>query len=528
VSARMLGVESEYALVGLTRRHKAVDREQLLSEFVRLAREQAPHARGCAMGDMYLANGARFYVDCGHHPEFTTPECTNPWDIVRYVLAGEHILAGLCARLPDAIPEMGEAGLYRCNVDYSGSGSTWGCHESYLHRADPALLPPQIIPHLVSRVIYSGAGGFDPRSPSIEFALSPRAFHIQRTVSSESTVNRGIFHTKDEPLCRGGYHRLHLLCGESLCSEIASWLKVGTTALVVAMVEGGLRPGDGIELRAPLEALRTFATDTTCRAGAEMSDRRRISAIAIQRHYLALAEANLGHGSMPPWSAEVCRRWREMLDRLQADPGSLSRTLDWAIKLELYRNHARRRGCDWDSFPSWTHVVEKIVAELRNTEYNGIPVRVEFLLGPDSPIRDTIRRLGPYLRRRSLTWDGLRPFVDLRQELFEIDFKFGQLGPQGIFTALDRAGVLAHRVPGVDNIEHATSHPPAEGRARLRGEVIRRLSGKPRVRCDWQRVWDGAGRRVLDLSDPFATEERWEDATVGSSGYARILFEDLF
>jgi hypothetical protein len=275
------------------------------------------------------------------------------------------------------------------------------------------------------------------------------------------------------------------------------------------MVEAGLRPGDGTELRAPLVALRVIAGDPTCTATVMTTDRRHVSAIAIQRHYLEVAEAHLGDGFMPPWAAEVCWQWRKTLDRLAADPGSLSGALDWAIKLGVYRDHARRRGIDWDTLPSWTYIVERLAAELAQTEGGGEPISIETILGPDSPIRDGVRRLEPYLKRKGLRWEGLRPFVVLRQELFEIDLKFGRLGPQGLFTALDAAGVLSHSVPGVDNIEHAMLHPPAEGRAHLRGETIRRLAGTRKVMCDWQRLWDGSENRALDLSDPFEGTERW-------------------
>ena len=118
-------------------------------------------------------------------------------------------------------------------------------------------------------------------SPGVEFILSPRVPHMVREVSNDSTGNRGIFHTKDESLCGKGYHRLHLLCGESLCSETATWLKVGTTALVVALIEAGLRPGDAVALQSPLEAMRSFASDTVCKAIVESASGKDLTAIMI-------------------------------------------------------------------------------------------------------------------------------------------------------------------------------------------------------------------------------------------------------
>src|SRR5262249_19171785 len=149
-------------------------------------------------------------------------------------------------------PGVAQVVLARSNVCYA-TWNTWGCHESYGHRALPASLPPQIIPHLVSRITFTGAGGFNSLSPGLEFLLSPRVAHLDTAVSDYSTHSRGIFHTKDETLTTTGQHRLHIICGESLCSQTALWLKVGTTALVMALIDGGVKPGEGVQLPDPVQ-----------------------------------------------------------------------------------------------------------------------------------------------------------------------------------------------------------------------------------------------------------------------------------
>ena len=173
----------------------------------------------------------------------TTPECTTPWELARYIKAGERILEELTQEVQAEAGADAEVMCFRCNVDYSGSDSTWGCHESYLHGAHPASLPEQLIPHLVSRVVYTGAGGFNPRVKGLDFCVAPRLMHIEQAISGDSTGNRGIFHTKNESLSSDGNHRLHILCGESLCSETAIVLKIGATALVTAMADGGSETG---------------------------------------------------------------------------------------------------------------------------------------------------------------------------------------------------------------------------------------------------------------------------------------------
>lgn len=237
-----------------------------------------------------------------------------------------------------------EVMLFKSNVDYSGAWVTWGCHESYMHEAAPPGLSDEIIPHLVTRIIYTGAGGFNSLSNGLEFTLSPRVPHLANVLSNNSTSGRGIFHTKDESLSKPGFHRLHIICGESLCSETSMWLKVATTALVVAMVEAGLRPGLGVALRSPLHAMQTIASDQSCSATVEMTTGRRLSALEIQYHYLTLAERNLTNSRMPAWAEEVCCEWRATLNRLLDAPESVATTLDWAIKRALYENYASSRG----------------------------------------------------------------------------------------------------------------------------------------------------------------------------------------
>ena len=485
------------------------------------ARTALPHLPDMHSGGMFLQNGARFYVDHGFHPEVSTPECTNPWDVVRYMLAGEQILLGLAGDLVAQQEAIAKAQFFRCNVDYSGTNTMWGCHESYLHEGDPAVFPQQLIPHLVSRILYTGAGGFNSLSPGIQFTLSPRVSHFLCAVSKDSTQNRGIFHTKDEALSGNGYHRLHVICGESLCSQTATWLKVGTTALVVALIEAGLCPGDAVTLRSPLAAMRQFADDPTSTAVVRSARGRELTALGIQRHYLALAEAHLQDAFMPSWAEAVCQQWRSVLDRLEHNASALLTILDWPMKLALYKKQVRHHGFAWESLPEWTQLVVWVHQALDRTEYRGKSVTVEFVCGPGSSIADEVKRLTPFLREKGLTWEGVRSFLTLRRELYELDMRFGQLGT-GIFATLDREDVLTHRLSAIDNIEQAVITPPAGGRARLRGAWVRRLaSNRARYVCDWQGVWDGQEGRVLDLSDPFATEEQWRDDHEGEEEQVR-------
>jgi len=457
---RLFGIETEYAFAVVGRTSIRRDRERAVQRLFELARLRLPHLPGGGSAGIFLANGSRFYTDSGMHPELTTPECSTPRELVRYLLANEQILAGLVDEL-NGENGSNEVILSRCNVDHCHGHASFGCHESFLHRADPRAFQSQLVPHLVSRLIYTGAGGLLAREARIAFTLSPRVVFLQHEVSGSSTNDRGILHTKDESLSAAGYHRLHLICGEGLCSQKGSFLKMGVTALVVALIEAGLRPGDGVQLADSVTAMRTFAGDPSCRTTVPLKNGAQFTAIDIQRRYLAAVEEHLQSPFLPSWAEEVCRVWRETLDALgHGAPDSVATQLDWSIKLSLFRNRARRCGLDWDALDRAT------AASVQ----------------------------------------------ELRQELYEIDMRFSQIGGRrlGVFNALRRAGVLDDQVADLESIEQAVEQPPAVGRARLRGEWVRRLAGQNgNCSCGWTSVHDNRNFRYLDLSDPFQTEEKW-------------------
>ena len=521
-------METEYAVTGVSPNGAVIERQRLADLLCVEAAGSFPHARDAHGAGLFLQNGSRFYVDCGFHPELATPECVTPAEVIRYVLAGERILADVAQRVATRFPGGTTVDLFRCNVDYSGTRSTWGCHESYLHRVEPIALADQLIPHLVTRVMYTGAGGFNSESPGLEFSLSPRVHHLVRPISGDSTSYRGIFHTKDESLSTAGYHRLHVLCGDSCCSELATWLKIGTTALVVALAESGYAPGAAVQLWSPIQAMNLVARDPECRVALTLAGGRQARALDIQRHYLTQAEGHLGDPFMPHWAEEVCQGWRAMLDRIETDLPSLATRLDWAIKQALYAQHAQRCGVRWTSLAQWTDALSVLERTQRSDGHDrpAAPPDLESLRSWNGWARGNARALAPRLRKRGLNAEAFHAFVALRQELFEIDTRFGQLGERGIFAALDGAGLLAHHARGVEAVDQAVTKPPAIGRAAIRGDVIRRADGKERYVCDWQQLWDPQGRRVLDLSDPFETTERWKDMDAGEQADMGS-FEDM-
>lgn len=510
MAVRMMGLETEYALSGEICANVPASRRELTHILMHLATTRLPHMRGTRTAGIFLQNGGRFYIDIDSHPELTTPECTNPWDCVRYILAGDRILAKLACSIPLLYGHVRKVTLSKCNVDYSGVQTSWGCHESYLHTLDPALMPKAIIPHFVSRLIYTGAGGFDATSPGIKFILSPRVPYLTTEISAASQHDRGIYHTRDESLSKRGYHRLHVLCGESNCSHEAMWLKSATTALIVAMADASIQPGAAVYPANAVEAMNVFASDLTL--GKEVQGRQTaaLTALGIQRHYLECAEAHLHDEFMPPWAEAACRHWREMLDALAEGPDAVLRRLDWAIKYALFSEHIARRGFSWETIHQWNLVVD------RTTE-SELP-DIELPFNPEEPPVSSIEmpwdriwnRFGRWLVERRLDEDRYRQFLALRNELFEIDVRFSELGEKGIFNSLDAAGVLSHRVAGVDNIEHAMENGPAEGRAGIRAAMIRSHGGNAsNYTCEWDGILDADAHRWFDLTCPLNPAATW-------------------
>lgn len=506
---RLIGLETEYAISATDRSGGRASRTVALDALLRRARKRLACLPGGHSPGLFLASGGRFYGDAGAHPELATPECTDPAELLRYALAGDRTLAKLAAEICARSRRLSAIVLARVNVDYL-TAATFGSHENYSHQATPRMVAPRIVPHLVSRIVFTGAGGLDALADGIDFVLSPRVPYIENERSTSSTTDRGIHHVKDEPLCSSGLQRLHVICGESTCSRLAGYLRFGTTALVLAMIEAGLEP-DGVRLGSPLAAMREIARDPSCTAAVALHAGGPASAIGIQRRYLELAERHCRADFMPSWAGDVCDRWRETLDALEQGPDAVATRLDWAIKRVLFRRNVARRGFDEERLLRWTPILEKLGGAIASSTYPGPTITVEEVLSPTGPVATEVRTLERDLREARLGWDELRPLVDLRKELCELDVRYARVGRDGLYETLARSGALEDGVDGIGDVAAAMEAPPARGRARLRGEAIRALAGRAKCCADWHFVRDDAGR-VLDLGDPLAEHAEWRAA----------------
>ena len=295
-----------------------------------------------------LANGGRLYVD-GAHPEYSTPECTNARDIVVYEKIGDRILEQ-CCELTSRIKGSDRYTVYRNNTD--GKGNSYGYHENYLvDRSVPfEALMRYMTPFFVTRQIYAGSGkvGAENRMPPISYQISQRADFFETLVDLNTMVKRPIINTRDEPHADASkYRRFHVIVGDANMAEYSTYLKVGTTAIVLTLIDEN-EPLPVIELEDPVRSIKEVSRDIGLKEPVRLSDGRRMTAIEIQRLYLEAALKFYEQHDCDPVTRDVLSRWGNVLDRLQSDPMQLSREIDWVIKLELIRSYMERKKCGWE------------------------------------------------------------------------------------------------------------------------------------------------------------------------------------
>ncbi len=318
------------------------------------------------LANVILTNGARLYVDHAH-PEYSTPECTNPRDVVLWDKAGEQVMldaARLAATIPGAAPIL----LYKNNTD--NKGASYGAHENYLMRRSTPFsdIVRHLTPFFVSRQVVTGAGrvgiGQDGRDHG--FQLSQRADYFEVEVGLETTLKRPIINTRDEPHADPEkYRRLHVIIGDANLSEISTYLKVGTTALVLAMIEDKFITRE-LSVEQPVRSLRAVSHDPSLKHLLKLADGRTLTAVQLQMEYLELArkyvEDRLGSDA-DAQTLDVLERWESVLTRLETDPMRLSRELDWVAKLKLLNSYRERDGLDWDD--AKLHLVDLQYSDIR-------------------------------------------------------------------------------------------------------------------------------------------------------------------
>jgi proteasome accessory factor A len=292
---------------------------------------------------VFLRNGARLYLDVGSHPEYATPECDNVVDLVAHDKAGERILEGLLVDADRRLREEGIAGdiyLFKNNTD--SAGNSYGCHENYLvgRHGEFGRLADILIPFLVTRQIICGAGKVLQTPRGAVYCVSQRAEHIWEGVSSATTRSRPIINTRDEPHADAErFRRLHVIVGDSNMSETTMLLKVGSTDLVLRMIEAGAVLRD-MTLDNPIRAIREVSHDMTGRSRVRLANGREMSALEIQYEYLSRAKDFTDRNGADAVSKRVLEMWQRSLSAIETgDLDKIAREIDWVTKYQLIERY---------------------------------------------------------------------------------------------------------------------------------------------------------------------------------------------
>jgi len=295
-----------------------------------------------------LANGGRLYVD-GAHPEYSTPECSNPREVIAFERVGERILA-------QSLQEMARVRgceqyvLYKNNSD--GKGNSYGYHENYLvSRAVPFDKIARVLtPFLVTRPIFAGAGkvGAENQTSPAEYQISQRADFFECLIDLNTMVKRPIINTRDEPHAdQARFRRLHVIVGDANMAELSTYLKVGTLNIVLELIEADADLPQ-LELDEPVRVFKQVSRDLDMKETLKLVGGRPTTALAIQRAYLKAATNFYASHDLDRVTKDILVRWEEVLNKLDQDPRLLVKELDWVAKRHMIESYMDRKGCGWD------------------------------------------------------------------------------------------------------------------------------------------------------------------------------------
>jgi len=428
VERRIFGLENEYGVTCTSRGQRRLSPDEVARY---LFRRVVSWGRS---SNVFLANGARLYLDVGSHPEYATPECDSVRELV---MSAEQRLSEEGIR--------GTIYLFKNNTD--SAGNSYGCHENYLtsRRDDFGHYAEVLIPFLISRQIYAGAGKVLQTARGAMFSISQRAEHIWEGVSSATTRSRPIINTRDEPHADAErYRRLHVIVGDSNMSEHATFLKVGATSLLLRMLEEPNVVLRDMTLENPIRAIREISHDITCTRKVRLANGREVSALDIQSEYLQRALRYAETRGLNPEEKMALDAWEHAVTTIERDPLALDTGCDWVIKHNLIEAYRERHGLS--------------------------------LSDPQVALVDL-------------------QYHDISRE-------------RGLFYRMQNRGLL-DRVCDDEEIDVATDQPPQTTRARLRGEFIRKAKERKRdYTVDWVhlKLNDQAQRTVL-CKDPFKAHD---------------------
>jgi proteasome accessory factor A len=439
---RIYGLENEFGIAFTSHGRRTLPSEKV----VRYLFEKLITTEGFL--NVFLENGARFYLDTGCHPEYATPECASPEDVMIYDKAGERILENLLQYAQGKVREEGFHGnlaIFKNNTDFVGN--SYGCHENYLaeRTSDFYYMAEQLIPFLVTRQIFTGAGKVFRTRRGTVFHISQRAQHIRQKISGTTTNERSIINTRDEPhAIKEKYRRLHIIVGDSNMSEYATYMKVGTTAIILEMIEDDFITPN-FSLRNPVRAIKDISRDLTCREQVPLNNGKKYSALELQKEYLDLAHRYYSTRPMSDMAKDILEKWEDLLTKLEEDPMQLDRKVDWVTKINLLKAYGERT-----KLPSESSGDRMLMLDLQ--------------------------------------------YHDIRRD-------------KGLYYLLERKGRV-ERITTDAQIEKAMVDPPQNTRAKMRGELIK-LAKMKRIPydLDWNYIRIGYLLNLwVKCNDPFQEE----------------------
>ncbi len=343
---RIFGLETEYGVWGSQEGPRRLSPDEVARY---LFRKIVDWGRS---SNIFLENGARLYLDVGSHPEYATPECLSVRDLVAHDKAGELRLENLRQGTEQLLLEEGAGGkviLYKNNTD--SAGNSYGCHENYLaeRRDNFEGYTRILIPFLITRQIFSGAGKVLKTPRGSRYCLSQRAEHIWESISSATTRSRPIINTRDEPHADSEhYRRLHVIVGDSNMSEYATFLKVATCSMVLQMLEESRYLRD-MTLDNPIRAIRDISSDPTCQIKVPLASGKEVSALQMQWDFFEMVTEYITRGSPTDEEKLALSMWEHCLNGLSNDPLSLAAECDWVAKYKVIEGYQQRHQVSLDS-----------------------------------------------------------------------------------------------------------------------------------------------------------------------------------
>ena len=496
VFAGLFGIENEFAVAAYDEQGVRVPEGVAIQKLFQYLKGLLPFLHAYDNEGIFISNGGRIYLD-QEKLEICTPELNHPDDACLYVRAGERTIC-LAADALIASGEFSAVSISRCKVSYRNK-TCHGFHESYSTQLPVPEVIAQLQGHLVSRMIYSGAGGLDCYHPGPKFTLSPRFACLAPRRRQRRRRLDGSFAMERRKLGKG--HRLHLASSEGLSSDRALWLLIASTAALVAALHAGATIPHTLRPLSPHLALHTVCADPTLTATLKMESGRDLTALELQHAYLEIVESLQNSPRMPDWTSLLCERWKQMLLQL-ADVDSASDTVDWIAKKILFQRHLQQQGVSWERF---TEPIQNNDTAVSSQAQDPRPLWHPVDRWMDELSRPTEPEL-PHDPHQE--WK-----LGLRNELCEIDYRLGELSESGLFHSLQAAGAVDHNMFSSQEIEQAIYEPPQKvNRASIRGSIVTEHAESPRrYRAKWSQIRDCEGQRIIDLSDERTAVAQWKE-----------------